>query len=175
MAAAENDVAVVISLGGDNCGMAELGYGEEGVAVAGSLDRVKRNLYGAVSAVLESDRAAQSRGELAVDLRLGGSCSDGAPADEVRNILRSNKIKILGCRGNAHLVHVKEQLARDAEAVIDVEGVVKVRIVDESLPADRGAGLLEVNAHDDLKGVMVSVAQLLDLSCILDCSLGIMD
>ena len=69
MAAAENDVAVVISLGGDNCGMAELGYGEEGVAVAGSLDRVKRNLYGAVSAVLESDRAAQSRGELAVDLR----------------------------------------------------------------------------------------------------------
>ena len=60
MAAAENDVAVVISLGGDNCGMAELGYGEEGVAVAGSLDRVKRNLYGAVSAVLESDRAAQS-------------------------------------------------------------------------------------------------------------------
>ena len=32
---------------------------------------------------------------------------------------------------------------------VDVEGVVEVGIVDESLPAHRGPRLLEVHAHDD--------------------------
>ena len=44
-----------------------------------------------------------------------------------------------------------QQLARDAQAVVDAETAVHVRVVDQTLPADGGAGLLEVHAHDDLE------------------------
>ena len=41
--------------------------------------------------------------------------------------------------------------ARDAQALVDAEALVEVRIVDEALPADRRARLLEVDAHHDLE------------------------
>jgi len=36
-----------------------------------------------------------------------------------------------------------------AEAVVDLVGLVQIRIVDEALPSDGGAGLLKIDAHDD--------------------------
>ena len=39
----------------------------------------------------------------------------------------------------------------EAEAVVDLVGTIEVWIVDESLPADGGAGFLKVDAHDDLQ------------------------
>ena len=43
-------------------------------------------------------------------------------------------------------------VARDAQALVDAEAAVEVRIVDQPLPADGGARLLEVDAHHDLAG-----------------------
>jgi len=40
---------------------------------------------------------------------------------------------------------------RDAQAVVDAEAAVEVRVVDQALPADGGARLLEVHAHHDLE------------------------
>src|SRR5690348_7661179 len=42
-------------------------------------------------------------------------------------------------------------MAGEAEAVVDLVGAVEMRIVDEALPADGGAGLLKVDAHDDVQ------------------------
>ena len=41
--------------------------------------------------------------------------------------------------------------ARDAQALVDVEAAVEIGIVDQALPADGGARLLEIDAHDDLE------------------------
>ena len=40
-------------------------------------------------------------------------------------------------------------MARHAQAALHVEAAVQVRIVDQTFPADRGAWLLEVDAHHD--------------------------
>lgn len=40
-------------------------------------------------------------------------------------------------------------MAREAQAVVDFVGAVEMRIVDEALPADGGARLFKVDAHDD--------------------------
>ncbi len=42
-------------------------------------------------------------------------------------------------------------MARQAKAVVDLVGAVEMRIVDEALPADGGAGLLKVDAHHDVE------------------------
>ena len=51
--------------------------------------------------------------------------------------------------GSALAEHLEQQSAGDLEAGVDVAGPVEVRIVDQTLPADRRARLLEVHAHRD--------------------------
>jgi len=65
--------------------------------------------------------------------------------------------------------------ARDAEAVVDAERTVDLRVVDETLPADRGAGLLEVDAHhhEELGGMLLGF--LLQEGGVLQGGLGVMD
>jgi hypothetical protein len=42
-----------------------------------------------------------------------------------------------------------QQLAREAEAVVDAVRLVEEGIVDQALPAEGGARFLEIDAHDD--------------------------
>ena len=44
-------------------------------------------------------------------------------------------------------------MATDVQAVLDLEGVVQVRVVDQAFPADGGTWLLEVDTHDQIEGV----------------------
>ena len=60
-------------------------------------------------------------------------------------------VEEFGAGGDAHLGEVEEKVARETEAVVDLVGAVEMRIVDEALPADGGAGLLKVDAHDDVE------------------------
>src|SRR5436309_12024331 len=71
------------------------------------------------------------------------------PGDEVRGELRRDRIEELRARGEAELDQVEQEPTREAEALVDGEGAVEVRIVEEPLPADRRARLLEVDAHHD--------------------------
>src|SRR5690606_23090745 len=59
----------------------------------------------------------------------------------------------LGSRGQAHLGEVAQQLATDVQSVLDLEAVVKIGIVDQSFPADSGARLLEIDAHDQIQRI----------------------
>lgn len=84
-----------------------------------------------------------------MQLALGGTCANGSPADEVRDELGRHGVEELAAGGQAELVDLGEQFARDAQSLVDVEGAVEVRVVDQALPSDRRARLLEVDAHDD--------------------------
>ena len=61
--------------------------------------------------------------------------------------------------GRAEVDDVEQQCPGGAQAALDVEGAVHARIVDQALPADGGARLLEVHPHDDLEPVGVLVGQ----------------
>ncbi len=63
--------------------------------------------------------------------------------------MRGDHVEELGAGGDAHSGEVEEEMASLAEAVVDLEGLVEVGVVDEALPAEGGAGLFEVDAHDD--------------------------
>lgn len=72
-----------------------------------------------------------------MELALGRARPNGAPRDEVCDVLRGDGVEELGADGDAHRGEVAEELAGEAEALVDAEGAVDVRVVDEALPADR--------------------------------------
>jgi hypothetical protein len=117
------------------------------------LDRVGRDLDVAIRPVLEADRRRQPRGELAVHLALRGARADRAPAHEVGDVLRADRVEELAGGRHAQAVDLQQQLARDAQPLVDAVALVQVGVVDQPLPAHGGAGLFEVHAHHDLERV----------------------
>ena len=80
-------------------------------------------------------------------LALGCAGTDGAPTDQIGNVLRRDQIQIFSSGGEAQAIDIQQQLARTAQAFVDVERVVEVRVVDEAFPAHRGTGFLEIHSH----------------------------
>ena len=142
-------MAVRVAGRGHDPGQALLGHAEEAVRVGSRLDAVDRDLNAAVGPVLEPDRHRQARGELAVDLALGRARADRAPGDRVGEELRRDRVEELAAGRQAKRDHVAHERARLAQALVDRERAVQVRVVDQALPADRRARLLEVAAHHD--------------------------
>jgi cobaltochelatase CobN len=70
--------------------------------------------------------------------------------------------------GTPILVDLEEELARQAQALVHVEGLVEARVVDEALPAHRRARLLEVHAHHDGEVVLQALALFLQALRVLD-------
>jgi hypothetical protein len=66
----------------------------------------------AIGAVLEAHRAGQAGRQLAVHLRFGGARADGAPADQVGDVLRADHVQELGTGRQAQFVDVQQQFAR---------------------------------------------------------------
>src|SRR5690606_13978246 len=113
------------------------------------LDRIDGDLDVAVSAVLETYRARKAGSQLTVNLAFGSARTDGAPGHQVGNILRGDHVEEFAARRQAELVDFDQQLTRRAQALVDIEAAIQSGIVDQPLPAHRGARLLEVHAHDD--------------------------
>lgn len=67
-----------------------------------------------------------------------------------------------------------ESTLREPQALVDVEAAVQIRIVDQALPADRGARLLEIDPHHDLELVGEILAQGGEVLGIFERGLGIM-
>ena len=132
-----------------------------------SAHRVDGDADVAVGAVLEADGAGEAGGELAVDLRLRRAGADRAPGDEVGDVLRRDHVEELAAHRHAHLVEVEQQLAGDAQALVDLEAAVQVRVVDQALPADGRARLLEVDAHDDEHVLAQALAHFLEPAGVL--------
>ena len=88
----------------------------------------------------------------------GTACADRPPGDQVGGVLRRDGIEEFGGAGHAQLVHFPQQLARQAQAVVDAEAAIEARVVDQALPAHRRARLLKVHTHDDQQVVLIALA-----------------
>lgn len=119
-----------------------LSHAHERMRRARSSHRVHSNRHRAVRPVLEANREGDARRELAMQLRLGGASADGAPRGEVGDELRRDRVKELRADGNAEVGQVAQELPGGPQALVDLEGAVDVRIVDQALPADGCTGFL---------------------------------
>ena len=110
-----------------------------------------------------------------MDLALGGAGADRAPADQVRVELSERGVEELGTGRQSDRRDVGEQLPRETQPLVDVKRRVEVRIVDETLPPDRCARLLEVHAHDQQQSIGNRVRQWPEPLRVLDRSNRIVD
>ena len=122
--------------------------------------RVHRHLDVAVGAVLEPDRHRQARGELAVDLALGGPGADRAPGHRVRDVLRGDRVQPFAAHRQAECNDVQQEPPGGAQAAVHVMAAVHARVIDQALPAGHRARLLEVHPHHDQKVLLVALAGL---------------
>lgn len=159
-AATQDDVHVLVAARLDDRGEALLGHAHERVRVRGGAHRVDRDAdldgagehaaaggwesitHAAVGAVLEADREGDAARQLTVELRLRGACADGAPRGEVGDVLGRDGVEELRADGDAEVRQVAQELAGDADALVDLEGAVDIGVVDQTLPADSRAGFL---------------------------------
>jgi hypothetical protein len=173
--AAQDDVAVGIAAGGHGGGHAVLVHAEEGLRLHRGLDRVDGGHDVPKGAVLEPERHREAGGHLAMRLRFRRARTDGAPRDQIGDVLRRDGIQQLRGRGQAEIEHITQDAPRQAQAVGDVAGAVEVRVHDEPLPADGGARLFEIDAHDEAEPVLQFLRQRCELPRILQTGLGIMN
>ena len=142
-------MAVGVARGLEDRGAAVVADAREHRASARRGDGVDRDLHVAGRRVLEPDRHRQTARELPVDLALHRARADRAPAHRVGEVLRRDGVEELGADREPEREHVEDEGPRRVEPVVHPEARVEAGIVDESLPADRGPRLLEVDAHDD--------------------------
>ena len=110
---------------------------------------VTRHLDSTIRAVLETDRATQAAGELAVALALGGACPNGAPTYQITDELGAEQVQKFGAHGQPQSYYLQQQRARKGQPFIDRKAAIHVRIVDVALPAHGSARLLKIGAHHD--------------------------
>jgi hypothetical protein len=175
VATAEDDEAVLVTGGLGDSGQTLLGDTEETVGVGGSADGVDGDGKVAVCAVLVADGEGETGGQLAVKLGLGGAGADGTEGDEIGQVLGGDGVKHLTGDGETGGGQVDVEFAGDTETLVDVVGLIDVGIVDQTLPADGGTGLLKVGAHDDAEVLGELVGELLEAASIFEGSVGIVD
>lgn len=122
----------------------------------------------AISSVLETDWERQTGGKLAVKLGLGSAGTNGTQGDEVSEELWGDGIQHLRGNWHAHGGEVTEELAGDAQALVDLVRLINVWVVDQTFPSDGCAWLLEVSAHDDAQVAGELLGEGLELCAVLE-------
>ena len=164
-----------VTLGGHNGGDPLFGHGQEMMCMAGRPNCVNGDLHAAIGTVLEADRHRQAGGEFAVNLTFRGTRANGPPGDQIGDELRRNHIEKLSTCRKAAVGQFEQQPACRAQTVVDVKAAVQVRIINEPLPADGGARLLEIHAHDDHEIVLEAFSGALELVGVFQCRLGVVN
>ncbi|SBK90804.1 Uncharacterised protein [Klebsiella oxytoca] len=102
-----------------------------------------------------------------MDLALGCTRADSAPANQIGNKLSGHHIEKLGSGGDAELVHLQQQATRQFKAVIHPVAAVQVGVGDQPLPANHRTGLLKIGAHHDFQLRLIAFAHTLQSARIL--------
>jgi hypothetical protein len=171
----EDDEAVLVS--GSLCDGSKTLLGDTHEVVLGSsrANSINGDTQAAVGTVLEAHGERQTGGKLSVQLRLGGTGANGTERDEVGKELGRDGVEHFAGNGHALAGQVAEELARDAQTLVDLVALIEVGIVDQTLPADSGTGLLEVGAHDDAEVLVELVGELLQAAAVLYGSVGVVE
>ena len=136
-------------------------------------DRINCDGETTIGTVLETNGERETRGKFAVQLRLCGARTDRAEGDQVCEELGRDGVEHFGGNGHAGTCEVNKELAGNAQALVDLEGLIDIGIVDQALPADCCARLLEVGAHDDADVILQLVGESLEALAVLECELGV--
>ena len=83
-----------------------------------------------------------------MDLTLRRARANGAPGDEIGEILRRNHVEELGARRHAVLVKLEQQVTGDLQSFINMKTPVKFGVVKQSLPSHRGTRFFKIDAHN---------------------------
>src|SRR4051812_9765014 len=118
LAAAQDDVAILVAARLHDRHLAALVHGKEMVLLARGEQRIHRDLDVTVGTVLEPDRRRQAGGELPMDLALGGARADRAPGDKIADVLRRNDVEELASRRHAAPVDAHQQVPGDAQPLV---------------------------------------------------------
>jgi len=110
-----------------------------------------------------------------VQLRLCGPRANGSHTQHISQELGRDGVEHLAGKRHAPLSQVEEELPRHAQALVDFERVVDVGVVDQTLPADGCARLLEVRAHDNEQVILVLFLQRHQPVAVLEGSFGVVD
>ena len=166
--ATQDNEAMLIALGAGDSGKTLLCHTHEVMFRSRGTNCVDRNSQIAICTVLEAHGERQARSQLAVQLRLCGSRSDRTNRDTVRQKLGADGIQHLARNWHPTARQIDKHLPADPQSLIDLETLVDVRVVDQTLPSDSRARLLEVSAHDDAQVVGQLVRQLLKTLAVLE-------
>ena len=151
--AAQDDMPVAITAGGEYRNLPLAVDAEETVRLGDRVEGVGGDCEAAIGAIFEAHRRGQAAGHLPVGLRFSRAGTNGAPADQVLQVLGRDRVQRLGRGGQAQLENVQQQLPAQVQALLDLEGVIHVRVVDQALPAHRGARFFEIDPHHDVQRV----------------------
>lgn len=173
--ASQHDMAVGVAHGSDD-GRLSVGVdADKMMGCAGGRHCVDSDLEAAFRAVFESDGHGDTACQFAVGLAFRRPGADGAPTDQVGDVLRTDGIEQLGRAGQSELIDAQENRPGQFQARGDVTGAVQVRIVDQTFPSDGGPRFLKIGSHDDQEPVTQLVCDRFQLEGIFISCLGIMD
>lgn len=175
LASTQDDEAVGVTDSADNRDDTGLGDRQEVVGVLNRANGINGNIERAVGTILESDGEGQTRGQLTVDLGLGCTGTDRTDGQTIGQELGRDCVEHFAGDGHALVGQVDEELARNAQALVDLEAVVDIRVVDQSLPTDCCAGLLEVRSHHDQQVVGVLLLHLHQAIAVLEGHFWVVD
>ncbi len=148
MAAAQNEMRVGVAVGFQQRRVAQRVDAEMSMGMRGRAHRIAGDGQAAVGAVLEAHRQVQPADQLAVDLRLAGARADRGPAKQIVEVAGRHRLQQLGGQRQSGFEDVQHQSTRQAQALGHVAAAVQMRIVEQAFPANGGAWLLHIGAHD---------------------------
>src|SRR5690606_10918946 len=98
-----------------------------------------------------------------------------APRHQVGDVLRGNHVEKLTAGGYAQGVDIQQQLPRRAHALVDIEAVVEVGPIDQSLPAHGRAGCFEVHPPDDCELAALALPSFTQPTGVIQGGFGVVD
>ena len=171
----EDDIAILVTLGGCDGVQALLGGTHEVVAGAHRLEGVDGRTDRSIGGILESNREGQTGSQLTVQLGLSGTSTNSTNTDQISGVLRGDCVQHLASNRDTQVSDVAQQLAGNADSLVDVVRVIDVGVVDQSLPADSGTGLLEVSPHHNAELIAELTGQIAQERGIFDGGFGVME
>ena len=168
-------MAVRIAAGRHDRGDALLGDRQEMVLAGSGADRVDRDLDVPSVPFLKPTGIERPEASSRWTWLSRRARADRAPGDEVGEELRRDRVEELAAGREPQLRHAEQEAARAVEPLADREAAVEVGVVDQPLPADRRARLLEVDAHHDAEVGGEFALDLGEPPRVLEAGLGIVD
>ena len=158
-ATAQHQVCIGVAAGVHDRYLAARIDAEKTVWACDRLQGIECHLQTTVRAVFETNRRAETGSQFPVRLGFGRARTDRRPADQVLQVLWCNRVQRLGRQAKIEIGDIEHQPARNGEPLSDFEGVVKMRVVDETFPAHGGTWLFEIGAHHQQQAVVDFLCQ----------------